>query len=276
MYVRRKVLPKRKIAKTLKKSNKVFQASKPVLNKSIKKYVDNKISRNIEHKITASVNINSAIVTANASSVLQYLVWAPSNTGGLFSISQGTTQSQRIGNSVKLKRWIIKGQIMPVNLNTNLTTQQCYVTVYFGRRNDMNPITASLPSLYNDGGSSVTPTGALMERLYPINKDVYKVYWKKTFKLGLSGLQTVNPQDMPNNDFSLVKTFGFDVCKYICKNKVIKYDDNSTDPTDPFVDSLTIWATIYNASSDISTTPPTATSSLYNLAVNSYAEYTDA
>jgi len=87
-------------------------------------------------------------------------------------------------------------------------------------------------------------------------------------------------QHSANNDFKLAQTFGFDVCKYILKNKPLKYDDYATTgttykpPDNADVLNLTMWATFTPQSGQATSTGTSA--SLYHLDCLTYAEYEDA
>lgn len=240
--------------------------------KQVQKIVKREIARNIENKYTGSVNIKQRLLSTNASSVPSYFVWSPQGDANILSTSQGTAQNQRIGNQLKIKRWVIKGTFQGPDGGTAFDDLQCIVKLYFMRQYNYQPITATLPGLYQDGGSVATPDGSVMQRLMPINKDSYKVYWSKTFKLGQSAAGTATGTS--NNDFKLCPSFGFDVTKYVCKNKIVKYEDGATTPTDSLISSLTLVAVMTSQIGDI--TFGATQESAFSIAINSYIEYEDA
>jgi len=97
-----------------------------------------------------------------------------------------------------------------------------------------------------------------------------------------SGTAATAAQNPANNDFKLSATFGFDVCKYILKNKALKFDD--TDNVSPYqppnnadITNLTLWAT-YTPQTGSATGVGTSGNfkTLYNLDCLTYAEYEDA
>lgn len=261
---------KPKAKTTMKKPN-----TKPT-KKLVQKMVKTEIAKNIENKVSDNISTQDYIISTNASAVPTYFNWSPSSNG-LFQINQGVSNNERIGNKIKIKRWVIKGVVCPLFLTaTTLGGGQGYVNLYLVRRNDFNPITGTLPDFYQDGNSSETPDGTLMQAFKAVNKDVYKVYWRKQYKVGQSTTVTGGGANVSfnNNDFSLVKRFGLDVCKYVCKNRILKWDDTSTDCTDPIVDSLALVATFQSASQDM--TFVASENTFYQVAVNSYFEYEDA
>lgn len=83
-------------------------------------------------------------------------------------------------------------------------------------------------------------------------------------------------ENASNNDFSFTRTFGFDVCKYILKNKHVKYEDGDTTPNDDMIENLTIFATFYPAVGNVPANDLTNPNSYYAVNFQSYAEYEDA
>jgi len=248
------------------------------------------ISANVENKFTDTLTYNDAIARTDATSVYTFFSWTPGKdaTGSrLFNITPSTGQVGRVGNTIKLKRWIIKGLIQPViSATTTMTNSNVgYVDVYFGKlmKNTVPPAN-TLTQLYQNGNSATTPTCLSTDMLNPLNKDLYKVYYHRRFKMGsasdtdtYSGTPATASQHPANNDFKLSQTFGFDVCKYILKNKHLKYNDFIASPYMPpdnaDIVNLTIWAT-YTPQTGQATGASAKT--LYNIDCLSYAEYEDA
>jgi len=224
---------------------------------------------------------------AGTPNFFEYFFWAPgSNAQGsqMFDLTQGTNQQQRVGNTIKLKRWVIKGLIQPstntqsdpqVNILDN--TNVGYIDVFFGRLlNNASAVETELTDLYQAGAQAVTPNATAGTILYPLNKDKYKIYWRKRFKMGASIPDFTGPGNLSNNDFSLTRTFGFDVTKFILKNKHIKYEDGNVNPNDDMIENLTLFATFYPAIGNVSVVQTTGYGSYYSLNVQTYAEYEDA
>lgn len=276
------------------------------------------IASNVENKYTASVSYKADVGQlrrhANLNSnppiytdTCTWFVWAPGNgVNGMFNIPQGASQQARIGNRIKLKRWIIKGMIQPnpafpdtpanpqVNNSVGISPNAyCgYVDVYFGRRMDnLTPVGNDIAKFYQNGSTDITPLGRLQETLYPINKDLYKVYFRRRFKVGTGsgfsgGGSTLVYDPAPTasgaNGFGLTKSFGFDVCKYIAKNKLIVYDESDTTPQYDNIENLCIWATFHPAAGDLAAVNPTIdnqatlNNTFYQINAMSYAEYEDA
>jgi len=263
---------------------------------SFAKRVQKIIAQNVENKYTATLTLANpvAIVTAGTPDVYAFYTWTPgADTSGsrLFNFSYGTGQSNRIGNTIKLKRWIIKGIIEPVTVEAEqmLGGMTGYVDIYFGRYTTNNaPVLNSLTELYQNGGTTTTPTCTSTDQLQPLNKDNYKVYYHRRFKMGaqfdLAGGTTPGLIAPANNDFKLSQTFGFDVCKYILKDRHLKYVDivqpsppaTFYPPNDADIQNLTLWATFSPWTKQALPQGTGTTKTLYHINALTYAEYEDA
>ena len=247
------------------------------------KRVNALISKQVENKISSVYNYEAPIAdTAGLYTSWQFFVVNNFMNISSFQIPQSTAQNGRTGNSIKLKKWLIKGVIAPVNStyqhNEALNLEhsyQGYVTIFFGRRTDSNELTSDLGGLFQAGNTSRPPMGRREDLMTPINKDLYKVYYKRRFKVGASSGQNSSTNILPVNDFDLCKTFGFDVCKHIMKNAIIKYNDASTYANHQVLRDLAFWAIFTPAIGEMghSIVNPT---SYYRIALQTYFEYEDA
>lgn len=289
-YKKRPAMYKKKTYTKAKKSYKKY--AKPS-TKAVRTMVKKEIARNIENKVTTNQTWAETILTVQTDGstppvpTFTYSVINPYSSG-LFNISQGANQSQRIGNRIKLKRWIVKGSIyydagaQAGNPNNECFDQtQGFVDVYIGRKTDVTGIVLStLDSLFQNGLSDITPTGNLIERTYSINKDDYKIYRHFRCKIGsASNPGTNTAYGINNNDYKLNREFGFDLCKFICKNHVIKYNEVNGSPQDALLSAICVWATFTQPNADVGQNPPTGSSTFYcpvKWQLSSYAEYEDA
>jgi len=276
----------RKGMKKGKKQVKVRPPSKKPMMTFAKK-VNQIISRNVENKRTLSYADQQSVVKTTATGIYNWYLLKDWNVK-LFTISQGTNVQQRIGNEIKLKKWVIQGQIAPYQNTANLNANDIIpssitgtIDVYFGRLLNNNEISNILPGLFENGSSSSDPAGTQALIFRKINKDEYKIYWHKSFKMSPANFSaivasgTANP--LANNDFSLTRTFGFDVCKHICKNAVIKYNDSDNDPNNDMIRRLALFATYTPAFGDLEKGASYANrESFYKINLQSYAEYEDA
>jgi hypothetical protein len=269
------------------KPKKTINKKKP--NKSeVFSIVKEAIARNVENKNTATISFRSALGqgTGNAMHWFIFNNFHTTNFGGIgvFNITRGTQDNHRIGSEIKLKRWIIKGHICPQYLgginNEAIFLQnsfQGYVDIYFGKKLDGSIASKDLFNFLNNGATSEAPNGSENQIFHTVNKYKYKVYYHKRFKVGTSaGTLGQNPSGnmTANNDFNLTRTFGFDVCKYICKNKVLKYDDQTDIPQNVDIQQLAVWGRWTPAVGSLGLTNGLQT--YYTVMCQTYAEYEDA
>jgi len=244
------------------------------------------IASNVENKRTLSYADQSSIVKTTATGVFNWYMLNNWNTK-LFTISQGTTVQNRVGNQIKLKRWVIQGQIAPYQSTANLTSADILpssitgtIDVYFGRLLNNNEISNTLTALFENGSSSSDPAGTQAQIFRKINRDEYKIYWHKSYKMSpanFSAIPSTAANSLTNNDFALTRTFGFDVCKHICKNAVIKYNDADNDPNHDMIRRLALFATYTPAFGDLEKGAAYVNrESFYKINLQSYAEYEDA
>lgn len=232
----KKYFPKKrrgvKSAKGYKKRNSAMGV------KSVTKIVKNVMAKNMEVK------------------TLDY-AWAPNtllgvyggtlfSTNGCFTLSpsasylncvQGVASNNRIGNHIKIKS--AKMSLMftphPYDLTFNPTPSPLVITVVlFYQIEAPHDLTTTLSGFFQNGSSSDNPslTGVLYDTMKPINKDRYRVFYRKSFKLGHAayGGTGVNAaaQSYTNNDFKYSQKCIIDYTKYLVKS--VKYDDTTVDP----------------------------------------------
>lgn len=280
------------------------------VNQIIARNVENKYSDTILYKAPVMTNVtdtdSGGSVTFNS---MYFYTWAPgNNTNGMTTISQGSAVNQRNGNKIKIKRWIIKGIIQPNDAFDNAPTPPAtplgtgrlintltgYVDIYFGKLTlNTTFVPNTLQSFLQSGATDITPSGNVQEQLYNINRDLYKIYYHKRFKMGATsgtllggniGQSTplLGPSLAQSNDFDLTRSFGFDVTKYVLKNHSLKYDEISTIAMSADMENLTLFAVFHPAVGSVSPTTPTVANasqnskSFYEINAMSYFEYEDA
>jgi len=257
-----------------------------IVNKAVNSNVENKMSNNTTQDIPICIF---------SSPTPQWWVHSFAN---FFDLGVGTAQNQRIGNRFKLKTWKIKCLVSPttdgdptIPVSSFLPNSfQRTLRVFLGKQiGGGNNITSALANFYQNGNTSISPTGAKLEQLYTINNDVYKVYTQRTYKMGMSVVpdtaQTIiaggNTNQLintnPNNDFSLTKTFTIDVLKYIGKNATIRFNDGSTTAQVPStMEGLYLWALWSPVTGSLANQGADKNTSWYRMTMNTFFEYEDA
>ena len=196
---------------------------------------------------------------------------------------------------------MIKGFIYPAlvpasgdNSNNLINSFQGKITVYLGKRINGDRITGQIEQLFQNGNTNLDPVGEVKEQIYHVNDDKYKVYWKRSFNVGVSTpnynlyrqpstgpdpgdqVAVLNENIYSNNDLKLHSQFTIDVTKYIGKNATIKFNDNNPTAQIPAqMQGLALWATFAPFSQNIN---PAAggLNSFYKIWSNAYYEYEDA
>lgn len=274
---------KLKPSKGTKKVKRSVRRTKKV-SEPVKSYIKKELAKNIENKVSINVDYSGSILTLQSDSnslvTYNYGIFNP-YANNQFAINQGVAMNERIGNRIKLKKWILKGTIYadPNAQSIYFPQSLGYIDYYLGRKNNLTEqVDTQLEYLYQNGPTAITPTAQLEERLYSINKDQWKIYYHKRVKIGFSAPTTSYNLVSPNNDYKLNHEFKIDICKLVCKNHVIKYEDANNTAEDALLQSLTMFATITMPSEDpLSTLPPDTTAySPVRWYCTSYIEYEDA
>lgn len=224
---------KRKVIR--KKTFKRRSAKRP---SGIKKMVRREIARNVEDKTQQTYNLGLNIRgPTHANFDDQVVQISPCATA--LTISQGTGQGSRVGNSIKIKRCMFKGTLVPIayDATVNPTPTPLQVKMFLFYDKLAAPNDAITPKASNDffqnGNSSTGFHNDLVDMWSPVNADRYKVFYTKIFKLGYAEYAgtgvNVAQQGFANNDFKFNQNFNIDITKYMVKH--LKYKDNSSDPS---------------------------------------------
>lgn len=225
---------KRKASKKRIYKRKTYRKKTSPLKKMVKKM----IAKAAETKVLQAPLVNKQLYTSDAINFPDNVIpLGPNNV--TLSLTQGTGQGQRIGNVVNTKKLIFKGSINPnpYNVTTNPTPRPLMVQFIFCYdREDPNDAFVPGSTFFQNGSSTTGFSGTLTDIWRPINEDRYRVFARKTFKLGFADYAgtTGNPtnqgahQAYANNDFKLSHIFSFDITKWY--PKVVKYNDNLANP----------------------------------------------
>ena len=178
------------------------------------------------------------------------------------------------------------GQISPLNPtqfpDTYILGQSLlgYVDVYLCRYLQSTvPVTGTLASWYMDGQTPVTPKGFQDELMMPLNKNGYKVYAHRRVKVGQSTVPS-SATYPANNDFDLCKTFSFDVTRYVCKDRRIRFNGPNQQSEDNMLITLSLVAVYHPAIGDLQQIPAGSAQvnyfTHYQISAVSYGEYETA
>lgn len=230
---------KRSYAKKSKASyrkKRTARLAKPV-RRAVKKIVNSLAETK---QVVWSGNFNTCSYTSNNSSA-GFVPLTPHNTTPGLTLTQGTGEGNRIGNTVRVvkatMRYCVYANPYDGLLNLIPKPQDLIIRLFTGKRSTTTLLT-SVPGYFELGSSSITPTGTVADLNRQVNNDLYSEYTVRKHKVGFSnyggtGNQT-NYQSYANNDYKLNIVKTIDYTKYI--PKVIRFDDSlSENPTSKLV-----------------------------------------
>lgn len=152
------------------------------------------------------------------------------------NVSQGTADGQRIGDKIKVNKLTFKGFINwdSSKLNDETYTHiPVYVKMFVFRRQDGldSPATYSGASgvgesdILMNGPTATAPNNKLSDFNKLFNRDVYRIFKVKQFKLGPSAVgNTPESSGQWNNDFKFSQRFNINLSKHI---DVVKYKEGT-------------------------------------------------
>lgn len=266
---------KSKSSKGTKKGKKSKMGrSKPKVSEPVKSYVKQMLSKNVEEKYQSSPIGSETAIVYNNGAVIEFGV---NHIGNVFDeVEQGVGQGQRIGNEITIKKWIVRGTVVPsgdlstVIQNTSIGT----LDLYIGYRRDFEQVPNNLDQFYQDGNTSFPPTGEFTDHLYYVNNDLYVILKHWRVKLG----PAQNTTSTSNNDYQLTFDFSYDLCKKAFKNYRVKYTDTQVDPTDLKLNSIAVFGTWTSINGQDITilNPEVSNTGVYSFVTLEHLEYQDA
>lgn len=204
---------------------KTVRKLKPSVSVAVKRYVKTAISRRQEDKLGTPYVLNSTAIQPYVGPTTPGTII--NLTTVLSQITQGAGQGQRIGNVITVKSLNFKGHVNMINLptGTNLQNTPCFLKMFIGRKQ----VDLSSPTDQSQlfmAGNSASPPGNLPQDIYRwVNKDLFRIYATRVFKLGVAGTQA---SSFANNDFMTTRFFNISLNKHIGN---VKYNDTDAFPT---------------------------------------------
>lgn len=225
--------PKRKTRKTRAKAKMPIKFIRKIADKQIAKKAEKKeILAGFASQIAGN---NSASTTLTPDSRIQRL---DPNTGSL-AINQGTGQSERVGNRVKLTSGKLTLGIWPRpdSAGNSQNLQIIRVLILYDKRNPtITPTPFGNLDFFQQSSTAGSTgfSGQMYDMINEINQDRYNILYDKTYKLGQASLMAVGGSGDPlynfqaNNDFKAFHKIVIPLTKKCIKNLV--YKDNTTTP----------------------------------------------
>jgi len=155
---------------------------------------------------------------------------------GYVAITQGTTESSRIGNAIKVRKAMLKMVFSPADydLTTNPAIIPQIIQIYIWRPtaqyNDLGGARSiATGDFFDQNASSIGFASTFRDLLLPPNNSLLTVYKKVTIKIGngQNGGTGAVPGDAyyNNNDFNYSKIVELDVTKWY--PKTLTFNDNT-------------------------------------------------
>lgn len=225
--------------KTTRRYKKATRRKSGRKNGPMKRMIKKIIARDVENKtVQQTVSTKTLSVPADAAGFDAFNVISLGPDAVSLAITQGSGQGNRVGNTIKTKMLKIKGSVFPLpyNVGTNAIMRPMNVRmwVFYDRQNPTSfPAPAVGANFFQNGSSSVAPSGEQIDMWRPVNTDRYRVLEQRTFKLGYANYAGTVPgpdsQFFANNDYKLNVQWSFNLTKHY--PKIVKFNDNLTVPT---------------------------------------------
>lgn len=236
--------------KFMKKGGRKYRRRAPKrstkVSKTIKRYVSRVIHRNLENKRMTTefsknlYNITGGVANFQPNNILP--LCPNSATGGLYTITQGTGQQQRVSNSISVRKAYLRGILVPgvYSAISNPTPGPLDVKIWIFslKRNVLQLTQADVYNTLNatffaNGNTSIGLLGSLYDAITPVNKDVVNVHYSRTIKLGFSGYSGVTggadvTSSKASNDYKLNYKMTLDITRWLPKKMLFNDTDSGT------------------------------------------------
>lgn len=205
------------------KSTKASKGVTALIKKSIVRMAEPKrvtfeVAHSLESSIGASWNTNNTLQLTPSSSL-----------GADYTITQGTGQAQRVGNSIRVKKATVRlamypqaysgvSNPVPKPIDVRLLVVAVKPGVTTGAVTKAQIQTIVTTNVFANSSTSTSAVNNLYDMITPINTDVLTVYMDEVVKLGPAaitgtGASTTVPQS--NNDYKLNHLLKMDITKYL-------------------------------------------------------------
>ena len=231
-----------------------LRAKRPVRGKYARKYTKRparrtsmvKLIKRVVHKMAENKVKNKTGLVALSNTYFTS-TWNSNNVLPLspyqsyIDIAQGNGQGDRIGNKISTRRLMLTFVIHPYGYQAenNVFPLPQDIRIVIGKFKDnstqLQGLGTGVSSIFQNGGSSSSPSGQLSDIVRSLNKDIFTCYYDKVVKVGNSNyIGTGNdpkPQYYANNDYKLNVVRKIDCTKWC--NKTIDFNDTTALPSVP-------------------------------------------
>ena len=218
-----------------KRARRGYRRSRPLTAKAVARIAKQVVSRQAETKMVQYFSTGLDILPSSATG-FPVSIQPVSPYTGFLEIAQGVGQGQRVGNRIKLKSLTMKGTIwpLPYNASSNPNPVPTQVVLwFFVQRTSMTTTPANLTQFLQEGDTSRGLQNNLSDLVSTVNKDVYRLFARRVFKVGYAGYGGTGTQPafqaFANNDFKLNHNFRVNLTRHAIKT-VIYSDATSNIP----------------------------------------------
>lgn len=214
------------------------------ISKSVKRYVNRAIHRNIEDKEVYAYTALTTMITGTAG-VNMY------NVGLIIPMSQGVTNSTRIGDSIRIRRGIISGTVhlKTYDASTNPRPMPVYVKMWLVRYLPVQGQVASLSArdtdlFFKGNATALPPQGNLLDMDLDVNRERFRLLGTKQVRLGITGNGTLGPANSASwfDNSAMTARFYFNWGKHTKKMIKISEDSNYASNDNCYLVFQTVYA----------------------------------
>jgi len=211
-----------------KKTKRTQKMCPTQIEQSVKTYVKKAISRAAEKKVFIQFGANQSIqAAAGTNPIAQYI---------LPQIGQGSSNSTRVGNRIKITSGYVRGfcNLLPFNAVSNPNPLPLKVKVWLCSNRKINSNNIASTNIANDffeiNGATTGFQGNMLDMVLSENKDVWQIWDSITLSLGTSNVTSTGPVSTGSyaDGSPMSSAFYFNLSK-ICT--ALKYDDSTSVPT---------------------------------------------
>lgn len=204
----------------------------------VKKMIRREIARNIEDKRRNHFIEDLTLLGSAAPSTFDAAIIPLAPHSSFLDIQQGDGVANRQGNVITTKRLTFKGTMTPLpytlTINDAPSPMQIKMWIFYDKLAPAaEPTPAVSGDFFDNNNSYTTFRNDLVDLWMPHNKERYRVFATRTFKLGHAMYQNAaggnpNSQYSANNDFKMNCNFSMNLTKYMVKR--VKFLNNDSDP----------------------------------------------
>lgn len=207
----------------------------PAFKRAVKQVLRGAAEKKVSNLPNLSHSIVPAVQAVGATFDGQIVQVSPGATA--WSIAQGPSQDERIGNRIRIQRATLKGTMVPepYDATENPNPQPIVVQMILFYDKTLStgfPTPCQSDDLFQLGSTVDGFRNDLVDTWAPINTDKYVVMYRRQFKLGFANYAGTGTQaawqSYSNNDFKLNQKFSINLTPYLVKN--VRYNDNNVDP----------------------------------------------